>query len=243
MQLDTRYTAVSVTNETEETFFQGIKDCVPTLLAYLSIGFACGIVQKTAGLSLAEIALLTLFVYAGSAQFIVASMYLISTPLAVITTIFFVNLRHLLLSAALSPYFQHVTPYRNMLIGTMLTDETFGVGIQKAAKKHRISEKWMHGLNVTAYINWFVANMTGAFLAQWISNPDALGLEFALPAIFIGLLMISIVERKKLRTDFIVAILAVALVMICQVWLSGSMSIIVATIVATTVGMVVAKWK
>ncbi|WP_342512520.1 AzlC family ABC transporter permease [Sporosarcina sp. FSL K6-1522] len=243
MQLESQHATLNRVDDTEDSFFQGVKDCVPTLLAYLSIGFACGIVQKTAGLSLVEIALLTLFVYAGSAQFIVASMYLVSTPLAIITTVFFVNLRHLILSAALSPYLQHVTPFRNMLIGAMLTDETFGVGIQKAAQKHGISEKWMYGLNVTAYINWFVANMAGACLAQWISNPGALGLEFALPAVFIGLLFISIVERRKIRIDFIVAILAVAIVMLCSFWISSSMSIIVATIVATTAGMVVAKWK
>lgn len=243
MQLDTRYTVKDMINETEGSFFQGVRACVPTLLAYLSIGFACGIVQKTAGLSLAEIALLTLFIYSGSAQFIVASMYLISSPLAVITTIFFVNLRHLLLSAALSPYFQHVTSFRNMLIGAILTDETFGVAIQKAAKKRHINEKWMHGLNVTAYINWLIANLAGAFFAQWIKNPESLGLEFTLPAIFIGLLTISIVERKILRLDLIVSILSVILVMVCSVWLSSSISIIIATIVATTIGTVVTKWK
>lgn len=121
-----------------------------------------------------------------------------------------------------------------MLIGAMLTDETFGVAIQKAAKKRHISEKWMHGLNVTAYINWLIANLAGAFFAQWITNTDALGLEFALPAIFIGLLTISVMERKILRIDLIVSILAVALVMVCSVWLSSSMSIIIATIVATS---------
>ena len=143
MQLEGRYTEMAMKRESEETFLEGVKACIPTLLAYLSIGFACGIVQKTAGLSLAEITLLTLFVYSGSAQFIVASMYVISTPLAVITTIFFVNLRHLLLSAALSPFFQHLSPIRNMLIGAMLTDETFGVAIQKSVDKNNISEKWM----------------------------------------------------------------------------------------------------
>ncbi len=50
-----------------ETFLQGVKDCVPTLLGYWSIGFAAGVVERTAGLSLAEIALLCLLLYAGSA--------------------------------------------------------------------------------------------------------------------------------------------------------------------------------
>ncbi|WDM31200.1 branched-chain amino acid ABC transporter permease [Paenibacillus mucilaginosus] len=234
---------MDISNETNESFFHGVRACIPTLLAYLSIGFACGIVQRTAGLSLSEIVLLTLFVYSGSAQFIVAGMYLVSPPLAVIATIFFVNLRHLLLSAALSPYVRHVSPFRTMLIGAMLTDETFGVAIQKAAKKRRIDEKWVHGLNVTAYVNWFIANLAGAFFTQWITNADTLGLEFALPAIFIGLLTISIVERQIIRIDLIVSLLAVLLVMVCSVWLSSSLSLIIATVAAATMGMVVIQWK
>ncbi|MCE4049307.1 AzlC family ABC transporter permease [Bacillus sp. Au-Bac7] len=243
MQLDSPNYSIVMKKGSEETFLQGVKACIPTLLAYLSIGFACGIVQKTAGLSIAEIILLTLFVYSGSAQFIVASMYLISTPLAVITTIFFVNIRHLLLSAALSPYFQHLSPFRNMLIGAVLTDETFGVAIQKSAEKNNISEKWMHGLNITAYVNWLIANLAGAYFAKWITNPDALGLEFALPAVFIGLLAISISVRKTVRIDILVSIIATIMIIVCSWWLSGSLSIIIATILAATIGMVMTKWK
>ncbi len=74
----------------DDTFIQGVKDCIPTLLGYLSIGFAAGVVEKTAGLSLAEIALLSLLLYAGSAQFIFAGMITASYSVtAMIFTIFF----------------------------------------------------------------------------------------------------------------------------------------------------------
>lgn len=186
------------TPKEEDSFLKGVKDCIPTLLGYLSIGLAAGVVQKTAGLSIAEIALISLMLYAGSAQFIAAGMIAVSSsPAAIIVTIFIVNLRHILLSAALSPYFRHLTPLRNMLVGTLLTDETFGVAINQTVNKQRISEKWMHGLNITAYLNWFLANIAGAFLAQWISDPDQYGLQFALPAMFIGILVISMIDRKK----------------------------------------------
>jgi predicted branched-subunit amino acid permease len=96
----------------EDSFLQGIKDCIPTVLGYLSIGFAAGVVEKTAGLSVLEIALMCLLIYAGSAQFIAAGMIVAKGSIAaIIFTIFFVNLRHLLMSAALSPYFRHLTPF------------------------------------------------------------------------------------------------------------------------------------
>ncbi|MDT8976429.1 AzlC family ABC transporter permease [Paenibacillus sp. chi10] len=228
----------------EDSFIQGVKDCVPTLLGYLSIGLAAGVIQKTAGLSIAEIALMTMILYAGSAQFIAAGMIAASSSItAIIITIFFVNLRHILLSAALAPYFRHLTPLRNMLVGSLLTDETFGVAITEAAKRKRISEKWMHGLNITAYVNWLVANLAGAFLAQWISNPEKFGLAFALPAMFIGILVLSMVGRNRIKLDIVVAIIAVVIAVGSSFFLSSSMGVIVATIIASTIGMVVEKWK
>ncbi|AIG26657.1 AzlC family ABC transporter permease [Brevibacillus laterosporus] len=228
----------------EDSFIKGVKDCIPTLLGYLSIGIAAGVIQKAAGLSIAEIALISLILYAGSAQFIAAGMMATGSSLtAIIITILFVNLRHILLSAALAPYFRHLSPLRNMLVGSLLTDETFGVAISETAKKNQISEKWMHGLNITAYLNWFVANLAGAFLAQWISNPEKFGLGFALPAMFIGILILTMLGRSKIKLDIVVAIIAVVIAVGSTFLLSSSMGVIVATIIASTIGMVVEKWK
>ncbi|WP_121612908.1 AzlC family ABC transporter permease [Mesobacillus foraminis] len=228
----------------EDTFLQGVKECIPTLLGYLSIGFAAGVVEKTAGLSILEIALLSFILYAGSGQFIAAGMIGAgSSATAIIITIFFVNLRHILLSAALSPYFRHLTPIKNMLVGALLTDETFGVAINKAAKRKQISEKWMHGLNITAYLNWVAANVAGAYFGQWISDPEKFGLDFALPAMFIGLLVLTMASRGKVKLDIIVGIMAIIIGVGASVMFSASIGVIVATIIASTIGVVIEKWK
>jgi 4-azaleucine resistance transporter AzlC len=227
-----------------ESFLQGVKDCVPTLLSYLSIGFAVGVVGKTAGLSIAEIAFMSLLIYAGSAQFIFAGMVTANgSAAAIILTIFIVNLRHLLLSAALSPYFRHLSPLRNMWIGSLLTDETFGVAMNHITQKSAISEKWMVGLNLAAYLNWLIATLLGAVLGQWITNPEKYGLDFALTAMFIGLLVLQIASRKKIAKDIVVALSAAVVVVGASFVISGSAAVIVATIVAATIGMVMEKWK
>lgn len=228
----------------EETFLQGVRDCIPTLLGYLSIGFAAGVVQAAAGLSLLEIALMSLLFYAGSGQFIAASMIVASSsPAAIIITIFFVNLRHFLLSAALSPFFRHLTPLKNMLIGALLTDETFGVAIQTAARRKQISERWMHGLNITAYLNWFAANMAGAVFGQWIQSPEKFGLDFALPAMFIGLLVLAMASRNNLLLDSTVAASAIVSAILLSKIMAPSQAIICAVIITSTLGMVLDKWK
>lgn len=225
-------------------FLEGVKACLPTLFGYFSIGFAAGIVEKTAGLSLLEIALLCLLLYAGSAQFILAGMVQTAfSAVAVAVTIFFVNLRHLLFSAALAPYFRKTKPAENFTIGALLTDESFGVASDYASRHGAINEKWMHGLNVTAYLGWFAANMTGALVGQYIESPAAWGMDFALPAMFIGLLVMQMQSRKELATDITVSVVAAVAAVLFSLLVSSSVGVILATVAAATFGLGVERWK
>lgn len=225
-------------------FLAGVKACLPTLLGYFSIGFAAGIVEKTAGLSLLEIALLCLLLYAGSAQFILAGMVQTSfSVIAVAVTIFFVNLRHLLFSAAMAPYFRESKPAASFAVGALLTDESFGVASDHAARHGAIDEKWMHGLNLTAYLGWFAANMAGAFFGQYIESPAAWGMDFALPGMFIGLLVMQMQSRGELSVDVAVAVVAAIAAVLFSLLLSSSIGVILATLVAATFGMGVERWK
>lgn len=226
------------------TYLKGVKDCIPTLLGYLSIGFAAGVVERTAGFSLMEIFLLSLIVYAGSAQFIAAGMVAAVAPIAtIITTIFFVNARHLLLSAAIAPYFQRLSLGKSFFIGSLLTDETFGVASTKAQEQKKLGYKWMVGLNLTAYLNWCAANVAGGLVGDWIPEPEKWGLDFALPGMFIGLLALQMISRKKFGLDLLVGLCAAAAVVLSSLFMPQSAAIIVAIIVAATAGMVMERWK
>lgn len=228
----------------EGSFWHGVKDCIPTLLGYLSIGFAAGVVEKTAGLSIMEIALMALLLYAGSGQFIASGMIAAAHPIsAIIFTVFFVNSRHLLLSAALAPYFPKQTMMKNIITGALLTDETFGVAIAHAYNKKHLNYKWMLGLNITAYVNWAFANVAGGFFGQWIPTPEKFGLDFALPAMFIGLLILQIMSQHKYLIDIVVSISAICIVVASSFIFPGSAGVMIATIMAATIGMVIEKWK
>jgi 4-azaleucine resistance transporter AzlC len=222
------------------SFLLGIRDCIPTLLGYLSIGFACGVVGKTSGLSIAEIILMSTFLYAGSAQFIVAGMMAMSSSvISIIITVFFVNMRHVLLSAAIAPYFRKFHPWRNALLGAQLTDETFGVAILRLQHIQEHKDKWLLGLNMTAHVNWVAANIVGAFLGAWIPDPEKYGLDYALPAMFVGLLVMQLTSRQKMRADLLVVAGAVVVFIIMFMVMPGNMAVIAAIIAAAILGMVV----
>jgi len=166
-------------------FLTGIRDCLPVVLGYLAIGLAFGVLARTAGLSILEVLLLSTLLYAGSAQFIFASLVAgASAPLAVVITIFLVNVRHSLYSAALSPYLRQQPLWKNMLIGAQLTDETFALATSHLVKGRTADPAWLFGINLTAQLAWIAATTFGALLGQAITNINALRLDFALAAMW-----------------------------------------------------------
>lgn len=226
------------------TFFDGVKDCVPTLLGYISIGIAMGIVGVSSGLSTLEILLLSIFVYAGAAQFIICAMIAGSSPLsAIILTTFIVNLRHLLLSSAIAPKFTSYSIRKNIGFGSLLTDESFGVAIVKIANKFPINDKWMNGLNLTAYIVWIFSCTLGAYLGGWFPNPEVLGFDYALTAMFIALLILQLqsIEHSKINHYLLLILLMIICMLIFSSFISSSLAVIISTIIVATVGVVTDK--
>lgn len=218
-------------------FFSGVKDCIPTLFGYLSIGFACGVVSKSCGMSICETVAASTFIYAGSSQFIAASMILSSASIVqTVLTIFLVNLRHLLMSAAIAPYFKNNSLKKNFTVGVLMTDETFALASSHGNVNNSINYKWMMGVNITAYLNWIAATFVGASFSSLIYDYKKFGLDFALPAMFIGLLISSLKESFEVKKSASIVISsAIVLIASIQVF-SVNTGIIISAVVGAIIG-------
>lgn len=226
------------------TFRDGIKDCIPTLLGYIGIGLAAGVVGASAKLSVMEIGLLSALVYAGASQFIICAMLAASSPAsAIIATTFIVNLRHFLMSAALAPHFSSYSLLKNIGIGSLLTDESFGVASLRVSKGLPMNDRWMNGLNVTAYITWIISCLAGGFVGGWIGDSEALGLDFALTAMFLALLVLQLVAlpHTKLRHYLFLIACTVIAVYILSFFFSIYMAVLLATVICAAIGAVTEK--
>jgi len=85
---------------------QGAKRCLPIEVSGFAIGLVFGVLAGQAGLSVAESFLMSALVYSGAAQFVVLGLWGTPLPVAGIAlTTLVVGLRHLLMGAALSPFF------------------------------------------------------------------------------------------------------------------------------------------
>lgn len=207
---------------------------MPVVLGYLGIGFAAGVVERSVGLSYAEVLLLSTVLYAGSAQFVVSSMLTLASPApAIVLTVFLLNLRHLLLAAALAPALRGVPAWKNALLGLQLTDETFVV----AAGKAKLTAAWMAGLNLCAWAAWAVANLAGAALPG-----NTRVLAFALPCMFAGLLVLQVKHLGKIHVALLIGAVASAAAVAIQIATPGPAAIIGATAIAATFGLLVQRW-
>jgi len=232
------------THSPNDSFIQGIKDCIPTLLGYISIGLAFGVVGSASGLSVLEIALLTILIYAGSAQFIFCALLLTNSPAsAIIVTIFVVNLRHLLMSLTIAPHFTCYSMLRNVGFGTLLTDETFGVAVTKQMQTGKLYGKWMDGLNITAYLFWILSCVAGAFLGQWVANPEKWGLDFALIAMFVALLVLQLSSVGKNKIMHYLMLIGYMIVIMygLSYLVPSHVAVLLATVIVATIGVVTDK--
>jgi 4-azaleucine resistance transporter AzlC len=230
-------------------FAAGARAALPVVLGYLSIGFAAGVVERAAGLGVVEVLLLATVLYAGSAQFVAASMIAAaSPPSAIVVTVLFVNLRHLLLSAALAPALARLPIWANALIGAQLTDETFVVAWNRMANVGRLTGPWMAGLNLSAWSTWGLANVAGALLGEALGDTRALGFDFALAAMFAALAVLQLfagraddAARRRAR-GIAVGVSAAIVSVVVALALPGNWNVIVATLCAATLGLAVERW-
>ena len=102
----------TTTNQTSpHNFIDGVVDIFPMLLGTAPFGIIFGAYALEMGIGIGGGQGFSLFVFAGSAQFVGANLYGQGASLVVIAiTTFFINLRHTLYGASLGPKFSNLKP-------------------------------------------------------------------------------------------------------------------------------------
>jgi len=216
----------------------GITQAMPIVMGYVPIGFAFGVLAQKADLATLNILLMSLLVYAGSSQLIAVGLFAAGAPvLSIIFTTFVVNLRHLLMSAALSPYLQKWRKVELAAFAYELTDETFAVhSTGFVSAPHNKAE--VFATNITVQMSWLLGTGLGIALGQLITDARPLGLDYALPAMFIALLVLQIKDRIYVGVAVLTGVLAVALLLLgMQQW-----HVMAATIAGATMGVMFEQW-
>ncbi len=228
---------MTVTPTRRSEFLAGMKDTIPLVLSATPFGIIYGVAALNSGLSPLAIIGMSLFVFAGSAQFLAAGLVAQGAGIGIILlTTFFVNLRHALYSASLAPYVKKLSQRWLIPLGFWLTDESYAVVIRRYQQDDPSPFKHWYFLGSTLfmYINWQVWTIVGLLAGQRIQGLANLGLEFALAVTFIGIVVPLIINWPML-----LCALTAGVVSIFAASLPNQLGLIVAALSAIAVGMLV----
>lgn len=208
---------------------------LPIVMGYLPLGMACGVLAGSVGLSAFDIFLMSVFVFAGSGQFIALAMMGSGAAAmsSIILTTFIVNLRHLLYSSTLVRYIGRGSRGYQMAFAQEIVDETFAVNENRFSDKR---ETWTMpqalGLAWTAHGAWIFSTVLGQIVGSMVEFDINL-VEYTLTAMFIGLWSFHFKNHRLI----IVGVFAGLLSLWLSAFLDYKLHIVAATVVAATVGM------
>ncbi|WP_225886990.1 AzlC family ABC transporter permease [Nodosilinea nodulosa] len=212
----------------------GARDIFPLVVGAIPFGIIFGTLAQGSGLSFGATLGMSVFVFAGSAQFIALGLLAAGStlPLVVLTTVV-VNLRHMLYSASLLPYVQGAPQKWKAAIGFFLADEVFAVTIRRYQQPDPSPHKhWYYlGAALAMYINWVFCTLLGLTAGQLIPNAAAWGLDFAMVATFIGMVVPYATTRPMVG-----AIAVAALASVLANGLPHKLGLMVAAIAGVAVG-------
>jgi predicted branched-subunit amino acid permease len=155
----------------------------------------------------------SLLIYSGALQFaLVALLGAGATTLPLLLTACVLNLRHLVLGAALRPRFESGS-LRRALLAFFLVDETFGFAIAagNAAEERAVgaaTERTLLVSGVTCYLAWLVGTLVGVLGGGLAVIESLAGAIF--PVLFIGLASLAVTRRSHVLRALAAAVLTAA---------------------------------
>lgn len=229
-------TPSTTTADNGHQFRLGVRKMVPIVLGVVPFGLAYGVLAVQGGLTLAETMLMSLTVFAGASQFMAVGMFQTGVGgLTIVISTFLINVRHLVMGLSLSPYLTETTPRWQRLLAFGMVDESYLTTIThyREQGKPQGNPHFMLAAGISMYVVWNLASLVGALAGHAISDPLKWGLDFAMPATFLTMLLPQVVSRRLLTVVAASAVAATA----CFVIIPGKWYIIIAVVVGVVTGL------
>jgi predicted branched-subunit amino acid permease len=182
--------AIEDSSTSAAEFRSGLRAGFPVTVASAPFAVLFGALAVENGFTVAEATLMSAAVYGGASQMVGIELFGQSiAPWLVVLSIFAVNFRHVLYSAALGRRIDH-WPILQQAVGFfVLTDPQYAEAERKGEAGETVSFAWYMGMGTIIYVPWVIESGLGAFFGNLIPDPHAIGMDFLLPIYFIGLVM------------------------------------------------------
>lgn len=210
---------------------KGFKASFPIVLGYIPVALTYGVLAGQAGMSVLELTLMSMFVYAGASQFMGVNMIAVnSSAVEIVIATFVLNFRHFVMNLSfMNDVRDHLGLKERFIISAGLTDETFAVS---ALNKDEAAEEkgalFYFTVIFSAYASWVLGSFIGGMVGEVIPEQLSQSMGIALYAMFIGLLVPSV--KRELRIGLI-AIIAMLICFIASQFVTTGWAIVAGTVI------------
>jgi len=207
-------------------FRNGFIANIPIGFSVFAYGSVLGILCTQKGVELYELVLMNIFIFAGSAQFVMVDMWSNSLDIfGIVLAALMINLRYFLVGASLNPIFISSKKRDKFKYMHFVADENWAITMGKL-KTQTITPLFLFGGGISIFLTWSLGTISGYTLGEFITQPSKYGLDFAFVAIFTALTFNMYKGKEDLLPWFITALCAI----IAEHYIPGKFYIVIGAI-------------
>lgn len=212
-----------------------LKHSFPIFVGFLPVGLAYGVLMQSAGYNFLWTGACSLFVFAGSLQFLMVSFFAGGVSLVTVAVMaLLLNSRHIFYGLPFIEKFREFGGWKYFLIYSM-ADENFSLHCSHNFGED-VNEKWAYVITAAFVVMyWVVLSILGALIGSLIPF-DTTGIDFALTALFITILLDMLRDAKTVLP----AIIAFVSSLLCLV-IIGADNFILPSLVVTVAALVLMR--
>ncbi|MBQ9071278.1 MAG: AzlC family ABC transporter permease [Clostridia bacterium] len=221
----------------KKTVLIALKKTLPVMAGYIVLGFGFGIICERAGYGILWALSMSLFIYAGSMQYVTVSLLTSgATLIASALTTLMVNARHLFYGISMVDKYKGSGCQKPYLIFS-LTDETYSLVCSGETPDGVDFKRYSLLVSVFNQSYWIVGSLLGSLVGS-LAKFNTAGVEFAMTALFITVF----VEQWKSTKNHIPAILGVSLSLLCLL-LFGSDKFLIPSMILISAALIIFRKK
>ncbi len=192
-----------------DTVRSGFRDCIPLAIAVGAFGVSYGVLARAAGMGAVAPLVMSLTTFGGSAQFAAAGVLGAGGgAAAAVVAAILLNARYGPIGVTIAPALRG-RPWSRFLRAQMVVDESWAVASRGDGT---FGPARLVGAGLAIYLFWFAGTLLGVLGADFIGDPKSWGLDSALSALFLALLVGQVRSRRAAVAALIGAAVALALV-------------------------------
>lgn len=208
---------------------------MPLCIGDFPFSFIVGALSVSAGMSVWQSTAWSAIVIAGSAQMLALNMLKTGATLGVIIfTTLIINLRHVLYSASISGTVREASFFKKCFMSFALTDEVYATTVKEMEGNKKEKYLFYGSAMITFWAIWVLADFLGALVGASFPHIEKYGLDFAMVAAFIAIVVPQIKSQACTVAAVVAAVSGVLLVV-----LPYSLGIVVASVLGVLAGLCV----